>query len=59
LRGPGRAAYRAAPEPHGRGKVAGVGINGRDTAYTYTVGFSNTKALGQVQRRSQASRTGP
>jgi rhamnogalacturonan endolyase len=30
--------------PTGRGKVAGVGIAGRDTAYTYTVGFSNTKA---------------
>jgi rhamnogalacturonan endolyase len=28
----------------GRGKVAGVGIAGRDTAYTYTVGFSNTRA---------------
>jgi rhamnogalacturonan endolyase len=28
----------------GRGRVAGVGINGRDTAYTYTVGFSNSKA---------------
>jgi rhamnogalacturonan endolyase len=28
----------------GRGRVAGVGIAGRDTAYTYTVGFANTKA---------------
>jgi rhamnogalacturonan endolyase len=28
----------------GRGKVAGVGIAGRDTTYTYTVGFANTKA---------------
>jgi rhamnogalacturonan endolyase len=28
----------------GRGKVAGVGISGRDTAYTYTVGFSNSTA---------------
>ena len=28
----------------GRGAVAAVGINGRDTAYTYTVGFSNTTA---------------
>jgi len=28
----------------GRGKVAGVGISGRDTAYTYTVGFANSKA---------------
>jgi len=27
-----------------RGKVSGVGIAGRDTAYTYTVGFSNTSA---------------
>lgn len=28
----------------GRGKVAGVGISGRDTAYTYTVGFANSTA---------------
>ena len=28
----------------GRGKVAGVGLSGRDTAYTYTVGFSNSTA---------------
>ncbi|MBB4750610.1 rhamnogalacturonan lyase B N-terminal domain-containing protein [Actinoplanes lobatus] len=28
----------------GRGRVAGVGINGRDAAYTYTVGFANTDA---------------
>jgi rhamnogalacturonan endolyase len=28
----------------GRGRVAGVGINGRDTAYTYTVGFANAGA---------------
>jgi rhamnogalacturonan endolyase len=28
----------------GRGKVSGVGISGRDTAYTYTVGFSNSAA---------------
>jgi rhamnogalacturonan endolyase len=30
--------------PTGRGKVAGVGINGRDTRFTYTVGFSNANA---------------
>jgi rhamnogalacturonan endolyase len=30
--------------PSGRGRVTGVGINGRDTAYTYTVGFSNSTA---------------
>ena len=28
----------------GRGRVTGVAIAGRDTAYTYTVGFSNTTA---------------
>ncbi|GLY04535.1 hypothetical protein Acsp01_49140 [Actinoplanes sp. NBRC 101535] len=28
----------------GRGRVAGVGLNGRDTAYTYTVGFANSAA---------------
>lgn len=28
----------------GRGRVAGVGINGRDTAHTYTVGFANSTA---------------
>lgn len=28
----------------GRGRVAGVGINGRDTAYTYTVGFASADA---------------
>ncbi|MEO7098496.1 MAG: rhamnogalacturonan lyase B N-terminal domain-containing protein [Luteolibacter sp.] len=27
-----------------RGRVTGVGIAGRDTAYTYTVGFANSKA---------------
>lgn len=27
-----------------RGRVTGVGINGRDTNYTYTVGFSNSTA---------------
>lgn len=37
----GLSGYVAAA---GRGKVAGVGINGRDTAYTYTVGFSNGTA---------------
>jgi rhamnogalacturonan endolyase len=37
----GLSGYLAAS---GRGKVAGVGIAGRDTAYTYTVGFSNTAA---------------
>jgi rhamnogalacturonan endolyase len=30
--------------PSGRGRVTAVGINGRDTNYTYTVGFSNTTA---------------
>jgi rhamnogalacturonan endolyase len=30
--------------PSGRGKVAGVGIAGRDAAYAYTVGFSNANA---------------
>ena len=30
--------------PSGRGAVAAVGINGRDTAYTYTVGFANSTA---------------
>ncbi|MFJ2177837.1 rhamnogalacturonan lyase B N-terminal domain-containing protein [Streptomyces sp. NPDC087851] len=28
----------------GRGRVAGVGIAGRDTAYPYTVGFANAQA---------------
>ncbi|KOU59831.1 rhamnogalacturonase B precursor [Streptomyces sp. MMG1533] len=28
----------------GRGRVAGVGIAGRDSAYAYTVGFSNAEA---------------
>ncbi|MGW7237647.1 rhamnogalacturonan lyase B N-terminal domain-containing protein [Streptomyces sp. NPDC054804] len=28
----------------GRGKVAGVGISGRDTAYAYTVGLANSAA---------------
>jgi rhamnogalacturonan endolyase len=28
----------------GRGKVAGVGISGRDTAYAYTVGLANSTA---------------
>ena len=28
----------------GRGRVAGVGIAGRDTAYAYTVGFANIEA---------------
>ncbi|MDQ0762514.1 rhamnogalacturonan lyase B N-terminal domain-containing protein [Streptomyces canus] len=28
----------------GRGRVAGVGIAGRDTAYAYTVGFANAEA---------------
>ncbi len=28
----------------GRGKVAGVGITGRDTSYTYTVGLANASA---------------
>ncbi|MEV6343143.1 rhamnogalacturonan lyase B N-terminal domain-containing protein [Actinoplanes sp. NPDC051851] len=28
----------------GRGRVAGVGIGGRDTTYTYTVGFANADA---------------
>ncbi|WEO94529.1 rhamnogalacturonan lyase B N-terminal domain-containing protein [Streptomyces sp. FXJ1.172] len=28
----------------GRGRVAGVGISGRDTAYTYTVGLANSSA---------------
>jgi rhamnogalacturonan endolyase len=30
--------------PSGRGKVAGVGINGMDSRYTYRVGFSNANA---------------
>lgn len=30
--------------PTGRGRVTGVGINGRDTNYAYTVGFSNAAA---------------
>lgn len=38
--------------PSGRGRVAGVGINGRDTAYTYTVGFANTTAQHWVTARA-------
>ncbi len=30
--------------PAGRGRVTGVAINGRDTNYTYTVGFANSTA---------------
>lgn len=30
--------------PAGRGRVTGVGINGRDTNYAYTVGFANSTA---------------
>ncbi|MEO7493861.1 MAG: rhamnogalacturonan lyase B N-terminal domain-containing protein [Massilia sp.] len=30
--------------PTGRGRVAGVGINNRDTSFGYTVGFSNANA---------------
>jgi len=30
--------------PSGRGRVTAVGINGRDTAYAYTVGFANSTA---------------
>ncbi|WP_310346995.1 rhamnogalacturonan lyase B N-terminal domain-containing protein [Pelomonas aquatica] len=30
--------------PSGRGTVAGVGLSGTDSAYTYTVGFSSDKA---------------
>jgi rhamnogalacturonan endolyase len=30
--------------PAARGRVTGVGINGRDTAYAYTVGFANATA---------------
>lgn len=30
--------------PSGRGRVTGVAINGRDTAYAYTVGFANSTA---------------
>ena len=37
----GLSGYVAAS---GRGRVTGVAIAGRDTAYTYTVGFSNTTA---------------
>ncbi len=37
----GLAGYVA---PSGRGRVTGVGINGRDTNYTYTVGFANSTA---------------
>lgn len=37
----GLAGYVA---PSGRGRVTGVGISGRDTNYTYTVGFANAKA---------------
>lgn len=39
--GMGLSGYVA---PAARGRVTGVGINGRDTAYTYTVGFSNSTA---------------
>ncbi len=38
--------------PSGRGRVAGVEINGRDTAYTYTVGFANTTAQHWVTARA-------
>ena len=31
-------------DPAGRGRVTGVGINGRDLNYTYTVGFANSTA---------------
>ena len=37
----GLSGYLAAA---GRGRVTGVGINGRDTAYAYTVGFANSTA---------------
>lgn len=36
----------------GRGRVTGVGITGRNTAYTYTVGFSNTSAQYWATARS-------
>jgi rhamnogalacturonan endolyase len=39
--GMGLSGYVA---PSGRGGVAGVGINGRDTSIPYTVGFSNANA---------------
>ncbi|MFF2125016.1 rhamnogalacturonan lyase B N-terminal domain-containing protein [Streptomyces olivochromogenes] len=37
----GISGYTAAS---GRGRVAGVGISGRDTAYAYTVGLANSSA---------------
>lgn len=37
----GLSGYVAAS---GRGRVTAVGITGRDTSYTYTVGFANSKA---------------
>ena len=37
----GLSGYLAAS---GRGRVTGVGINGRDTNYAYTVGFANSTA---------------
>ncbi|MEU1566453.1 rhamnogalacturonan lyase B N-terminal domain-containing protein [Streptomyces mirabilis] len=37
----GISGYTAA---RGRGRVAGVGISGRDTAYAYTVGLANSAA---------------
>ena len=39
--GMGLSGYLA---PAGRGRVTGVGINGRDTNYAYTVGFANSTA---------------
>ncbi|MGQ4384929.1 rhamnogalacturonan lyase B N-terminal domain-containing protein [Streptomyces sp. SAS_270] len=36
----------------GRGKVAGVGISGRDTAYAYTVGIANSAAQYWASARS-------
>lgn len=41
LSGMGMTGYVA---PAGRGRVTGVGIAGRDTRYTYTVGFANSAA---------------
>lgn len=47
--GMGLSGYVAAS---GRGRVSGVGISGRDTAYTYTVGFSNGTAQYWTTARS-------